>query len=90
MLNKNKKVNTTNAFLPHFRSRRVGTLVNLSSEITCHPLPGAGLYCASKAAVDAVSDTWAQEPAEYGIRSISIQVGTVDSTLASHMLRLVV
>ncbi|KAJ7918896.1 hypothetical protein B0H13DRAFT_1606821, partial [Mycena leptocephala] len=46
-------VNTTNAFLPHFHSRRAGTLVNLSSEITCHPLPGAGLYCASKAALDA-------------------------------------
>lgn len=65
----------------------MGTLVNLSSEITCHPLPGAGLYCASKAAVDAVSDTWAQELAEYGIRSISIQVGAVDSTLAFQMLK---
>ncbi|KAF7336130.1 Short-chain dehydrogenase reductase sdr [Mycena venus] len=66
-------VNTTNAFLPHFRSRRAGTLVNFSSEITCTTLPGIGMYSATKAAVDAVSDTWARELAEYGIRSISVQ-----------------
>ncbi|KAJ7339781.1 hypothetical protein DFH08DRAFT_246915 [Mycena albidolilacea] len=66
-------VNTTNAFLPHFRSRCTGTLVNFSSEITWVAMPGAGLYAASKAAVNAVSDTWAHELAEYGIRSISIQ-----------------
>ncbi|KAJ7832209.1 hypothetical protein B0H14DRAFT_2592158 [Mycena olivaceomarginata] len=36
-------------------------------------MPGAGLYAASKAAVNAVSDTWARELAEHGIRSISIQ-----------------
>ncbi|KAJ7887123.1 hypothetical protein B0H14DRAFT_2206520, partial [Mycena olivaceomarginata] len=65
-------VNTTNAFLPHFRSRLTGTLVNFSSEITWVAMPGAGLYAASKAAVNAVSDTWAHELAEYGIRSISI------------------
>lgn len=67
-------MNTTNAFLPHFRFRRTGTLVNFSSEITWVAMPGAGLYAASKAAVNAVSDTWAHELAEYGIRSISIQV----------------
>ncbi|KAF7345795.1 Short-chain oxidoreductase [Mycena venus] len=68
-------VNTTNVFLPHFRSRKAGTIVNISSEITYNPNPGAGMYCASKAAVNAVSDTWAHELAEYGIRSISVQPG---------------
>ncbi|KAJ7300974.1 hypothetical protein DFH08DRAFT_979146 [Mycena albidolilacea] len=50
-------VTTTNAFLPHLRSRHMGTLVNFSSEITWVAMPGAGLYAASKAAVNAVSDT---------------------------------
>ncbi|KAJ6479453.1 putative short-chain oxidoreductase [Mycena vitilis] len=68
-------VNTTVAFLPHFRARRTGTLVNISSQGSCLGTPGGGLYCASKAAVDAISDTWAHELAEYGIRSISVQPG---------------
>ncbi|KAJ7726829.1 dehydrogenase [Mycena maculata] len=68
-------VNTTSAFLPHFRGRRAGTLVHISSEVTSTAVPGIGIYTASKAAVDAVSDTWAHELAEYGIRSISVQPG---------------
>ncbi|KAJ6611865.1 hypothetical protein B0H10DRAFT_1687710, partial [Mycena sp. CBHHK59/15] len=51
-------VNTTNTFPPHFRSWKAGTIVNISSEVTCNPNPGASIYCASKTAVNAVSDTW--------------------------------
>ncbi|KAJ7885409.1 putative short-chain oxidoreductase [Mycena leptocephala] len=68
-------VKTTNAFLPHFRERRTGTIVNISSQGSSLGTPGGGIYCASKAAVDAVSDTWAHELAEYNIRSISVQPG---------------
>ncbi|KAJ7633550.1 hypothetical protein DFH06DRAFT_1479502 [Mycena polygramma] len=68
-------VNTTSAFLPHLRARRTGTLVNMSSQSTALATPGAGFAAASKAAVDAISDTWAHELAEYNIRSISIQLG---------------
>ncbi|KAJ7825509.1 hypothetical protein B0H14DRAFT_2368937 [Mycena olivaceomarginata] len=58
--------------LAHFRSRRTGTLVNFNSEATCTAIPGIGIYTATKAAVE-ISDTWAHELAQYGIRSISIQ-----------------
>ncbi|KAJ7633582.1 putative short-chain oxidoreductase [Mycena polygramma] len=68
-------VNTTTAFLPHLRARRTGTLVNMSSQSTALGTPGAGFAAASKAAVDAISDTWAHELAEYNIRSISVQLG---------------
>ncbi|KAJ7118900.1 putative short-chain oxidoreductase [Mycena epipterygia] len=68
-------VNTTNVFLPHFRARKTGTIVNISSQGSSMGTPGGGIYCASKAAVDAVSDTWAHELAEYNIRSISVQPG---------------
>jgi NAD(P)-dependent dehydrogenase (short-subunit alcohol dehydrogenase family) len=47
-------------------------------------MPGAGLYAASKAAVNAVSDTWAHELAEYGIRSISIQASRYGFDLRGH------
>lgn len=54
--------------------------MNISSQGTSLGFPGAGIYAASKAAVDAVSDTWANELAEYGIRSISVQVRHIDTT----------
>ncbi|KAJ7491127.1 putative short-chain oxidoreductase [Mycena latifolia] len=68
-------IQTTNAFLPHFRERKSGTIVNISSLGSAQGTPGGGIYCSSKAAVDALSDTWAHELAEYNIRSISVQPG---------------
>ncbi|KAJ7701478.1 3-oxoacyl-reductase [Mycena rosella] len=68
-------VTTTNAFLPYFRERKAGTIVNISSISSSLGTPGAGIYAASKAAVDAVSDTWAHELVEYNIRSIAVQPG---------------
>ncbi|KAJ7491123.1 dehydrogenase [Mycena latifolia] len=68
-------IKTTNAFLPHFRERKAGTIVNISSQGSSLGTPGGGIYCSSKAAVDAISDTWAHELAEYNIRSISVQPG---------------
>ncbi|KAJ7895138.1 putative oxidoreductase,short chain dehydrogenase [Mycena olivaceomarginata] len=68
-------LNTTNAFLPYFRARRAGTIVNISSQGGSLNLTGVGIYCASKAAVDSLSDTWAKELAEFNIKCISIQPG---------------
>jgi NAD(P)-dependent dehydrogenase (short-subunit alcohol dehydrogenase family) len=48
-------VNVTNAFLPHFRSRKSGTIINISSQGGLLNLQGGGIYCASKAAVDCES-----------------------------------
>jgi NAD(P)-dependent dehydrogenase (short-subunit alcohol dehydrogenase family) len=67
-------INLTSALLPHLRERKCGTIVNVSSQGAVLCLPGAGVYCASKAALDALSDTWARELAPFNIRSISIQV----------------
>jgi NAD(P)-dependent dehydrogenase (short-subunit alcohol dehydrogenase family) len=67
-------INVTNAFLPHWRARKQGTIVNVSSQGAMMYIPGAGIYCASKAAVDALSDTWARELASFNIRCVSVQV----------------
>jgi NAD(P)-dependent dehydrogenase (short-subunit alcohol dehydrogenase family) len=68
-------INITNLFLPHFRQRKQGTIVNISSQGAVMFPHGFGIYCASKAAVDAISETWAQELADFNIRCVSIQVG---------------
>jgi NAD(P)-dependent dehydrogenase (short-subunit alcohol dehydrogenase family) len=66
-------INVTNVFLPHWRARKQGTIVNISSMGSMLFIPGAGIYCASKVALDAVSETWVQELAPFNIRSVSIQ-----------------
>ncbi|KAK6993017.1 short-chain dehydrogenase/reductase family protein [Favolaschia claudopus] len=68
-------VSTTNAFLPHFRARKTGTIINVSSEAGTLGPPGIGIYAAAKSAINAVSDSWAHELAEYNIRSVSVQPG---------------
>ncbi|KAF7367070.1 Short-chain dehydrogenase/reductase family protein [Mycena sanguinolenta] len=81
-------LNTTNAFLPYFRARRAGMIVNISSQGGCVNMEGTGIYCASKAAVDSLSDTWARELAEFNVKCISIQVpGLFRTTVASTMRR---
>ncbi|KAJ7064874.1 putative short-chain oxidoreductase [Mycena amicta] len=68
-------LNVTNAFLPYMRKRRSGTIVNISSQGGSLNIVGAGVYCASKAAMDSFSGTWARELADFGIKCISIQPG---------------
>ncbi|KAJ7435258.1 putative short-chain oxidoreductase [Mycena latifolia] len=75
-------INVTNAFLPHFRERKQGTIVNISSQGAALCIPGAGIYCASKAALDAISNTWARELADFNIRCMSIQAGSFRTSVA--------
>ncbi|KAJ7690352.1 serine 3-dehydrogenase [Mycena rosella] len=82
-------LNTTNSFLPYFRRRRAGTIVNFSSQGGSLNSPGAGIYSASKAAVDSLSDVWARELAGFGVKCISIQPGMFRTFVAAsgNMLR---
>ncbi|KAJ7099858.1 putative short-chain oxidoreductase [Mycena crocata] len=75
-------LNTTNAFLPYFRRRRAGMIVNISSMGGSLNMSGAGIYCASKSAVDSLSDTWSRELAEFGVKCISIQPGMFRTSVA--------
>ncbi|KAJ6471151.1 putative short-chain oxidoreductase, partial [Mycena vitilis] len=82
-------LNTTTAFLPYFRQRKAGMIVNISSQGGSLNMVGAGIYCASKAAVDSLSDTWARELAEFDVKCISIQPGMFRTAVAeSSNLRL--
>src|ERR1700761_2986142 len=49
------------AVLPSFRARRSGVIINVTSSVTLKPLPLIGLYSASKAAVNAFTETLAIE-----------------------------
>lgn len=45
-------LSVSNVFLPHFRARRSGTIINISSMMPYITTPGSGPYTATKAALD--------------------------------------
>lgn len=57
----------TQAFLPQFRARGSGAIVNVTSSVTMKALPLVSLYSASKAAVNAFTESMAVELASSGI-----------------------
>ena len=65
----------TRAVLPHFRERRNGHIVNLSSIGGLVGLPGFGIYNATKFAVEGLSEALAQEVAPLGIRVTVVEPG---------------
>ncbi|KAL0564357.1 hypothetical protein V5O48_017688 [Marasmius crinis-equi] len=75
----------TNVFLPHFRERRTGLIVNISSMGGYFAYPGAGAYGATKAALDYISRMWAKELAPFSVRSVSINPGQFRTSVATAM-----
>jgi NAD(P)-dependent dehydrogenase (short-subunit alcohol dehydrogenase family) len=56
------------AVLPAFRARRAGVIINVTSSVTLKPLPVVGIYRASKAAVNALTESLAVEVKRFGVR----------------------
>ncbi len=56
------------AVLPKFRKRRSGTIINVTSTVTLKPLPLVSVYRASKAAVNALTESLAVEMEPFGVR----------------------
>lgn len=56
------------AVLPQFRQRGAGVIVNVTSSVTLAPLPLLSIYTASKAAVNAFSESLALELEQFGVR----------------------
>ncbi len=58
----------TQAVLPQLRERRSGVIINVTSTVTLKPLPVIGVYRASKAAVNAFTESLAAEVKAFGVR----------------------
>jgi NAD(P)-dependent dehydrogenase (short-subunit alcohol dehydrogenase family) len=58
----------TQAFVPQFRHRGAGVIVNVTSSVTLKALPLVGVYSASKAAVNAFTASLAAEVEPFGVR----------------------
>lgn len=68
------------AVLPGMRERRSGVIVNVSSSSTYKPLPLLSVYRASKAAMNALTESAALELAQFGIRAHVVLPGMAPST----------
>ena len=75
-------VDTTRAVLPAMRQARRGTIVNVSSVAGKIAIPFAAPYCASKHALEALSDSLRVEVAPFGIRVVVIEAGPISTRFA--------
>ncbi len=76
-------VGVTQALFEPLRSNR-GLVVNIGSVSGVLVTPFAGAYCASKAAVHALTEAMRMELAPFEIRVMEVQPGAIDTSFAKH------
>jgi NAD(P)-dependent dehydrogenase (short-subunit alcohol dehydrogenase family) len=70
----------TKAVLPQFRERRAGVVINVTSAVTLRPLHLLAIYTASKAAVNAFTESLALELEPFGVRARLVLPGMAPET----------
>jgi len=70
----------TLAVQPQFRQRGAGVVVNVTSSVTYKALPLLGVYRASKAAVNAFTESLAAEVEQFGVRVRLVLPGRAPET----------
>ena len=72
------------AVLPGMRTRRRGTVVNVSSVAGFVAQPGNGAYNAAKAAFDGMTEALAREVRGFGVRVLLVQPGPFRTEFLGH------
>jgi NADP-dependent 3-hydroxy acid dehydrogenase YdfG len=70
----------TKAVVPQFRERKSGVIVNVSSAVTLMPLPLLSVYTATKAAVNAFTESLAFELEAFNVRVRLVLPGRAPDT----------
>jgi NAD(P)-dependent dehydrogenase (short-subunit alcohol dehydrogenase family) len=81
-------IRTTQAVLPYMRAQISGTIINISSIGSESGLPYRGLYSASKAAVDRITEALRIELAPFGIQACVVQPGGVKTDINKNRIRI--
>jgi NAD(P)-dependent dehydrogenase (short-subunit alcohol dehydrogenase family) len=69
-------VSVAKAFLPRFRSRRSGFIVNVTSMGGLITMPGIAYYCGSKFALQGISEVMRSEMAPFGVHVTTLCPGS--------------
>ena len=70
----------TKAVVPHMKAQGEGLIINLSSAFGRTVLPLFEIYCASKYALEALSEGWRYELSPLGIDSVIVEPGAYPTT----------
>ncbi len=70
------------AVVPQMRQRRAGIIINISSVAGSFSQPPMAAYCASKWALEALSESLACEMKSFGVRVALVKPGIIDTAMA--------
>ncbi len=80
-------VAVTKAFVPFFRQRRAGNILNITSMGGTITMPGIAYYCGSKFALEGISDTLSKELAPFNIFVTAVAPGSFRTDWAGRSMR---
>ena len=80
-------VAVTKAFVPYFRQRRSGHILNITSMGGYITMPGIAYYCGSKFALEGISDTLSQELAPFNIFVTAVAPGSFRTDWAGRSMQ---
>jgi NAD(P)-dependent dehydrogenase (short-subunit alcohol dehydrogenase family) len=72
------------AIAPHMRARKAGTIVNITSDQVWETFPLIGLYAASKAALEHLTEGLTQELGVFNVRVLAVEAAAIRTGFASH------
>lgn len=79
-------IRITKAFTPHFRAKRNGTFINITSTFGLMGFPTCSIYSATKFAVDGFSESMAYELAQFGVRVKIIAPSGIQTDFANRSM----
>jgi NAD(P)-dependent dehydrogenase (short-subunit alcohol dehydrogenase family) len=79
-------INVTRAVLPSMRAQGSGKIVNFSSIAGACGFPGSGVYCASKWAVEGLSESLSAELQAFGIGVLIVEPGPFRTDFAGRSI----
>ena len=80
-------VAVTKAFLPYFRQRRTGHIINITSMGGTITMPGIAYYCGSKFALEGISDTLSKELKSFNIFVTAVAPGSFRTDWAGRSMQ---
>lgn len=75
------------AFVPYFRERRAGHIINITSMGGLITMPGIAYYCGSKFALEGISDTLSKELKPFNIAVTAVAPGSFRTDWAGRSMR---
>lgn len=79
-------INVMQAVLPKMRQQKSGLVINITSIAAEISLPFRGLYCASKAAVEKITEAARMELKPYHVQACNFQAGDIKTNINSNRL----